>query len=349
MKSIAEKIRPEGPNLEWNELEKIVRTIAKEQKESSLEILNDIFRTATKLAKESPGTLNLKIVSTVLKELRYSFKVFSPYRDIPKITIFGSARVSPKDPNYQLAKEFAEEAVRSNYMIVTGGGPGIMAAGNEGADGKSFGLNIRLPLEQTANRFVSEQSKLIHYKYFFTRKLFLVKLASAFVLFPGGMGTFDELFEILTLLQTGKTNPMPVLLLETKGFAFWKGFREFLEKQVVARDFISQSDLSLFRVAHSATEAMAHIRHFYRVFHSIRYVKDKLVIRLKLQPSPKILTQLNKKFSCLATDGVITLSAPLPEESNEPEYKDLPRLVFKFDRKDYGALRYLLDFVNDEA
>lgn len=335
----------------WEELEGLLHsTIAEHQQKSShLKLLSDIFKAAVKLAKESPGTLNLKIASTVLRELRYSFKMFYPHRFTPKITMFGSARVPPETPLYEFTKAFAAEAVKRKFMIITGGGPGIMAAGNEGAQKGGFGLNIRLPVEQTPNPFIDNEKMLIHYKYFFTRKLFLVKEACAFAFFPGGFGTFDEAFEVLTLLQTGKSTLFPVVLLEPKGFGFWTNFCKFLENDVLKRGYVSESDEALYRVFHSGAEALDHIQLFYRNYHSMRFVKDKLVLRLKQAPSPKVLEQMNSKFGFLAPGGRIELSAPLSEESNEPELKDLARLVMPFDRRDYGSLRRLIDFINQNA
>jgi uncharacterized protein (TIGR00730 family) len=334
---------------QWESLEKLLLSVAKEQKPARLQILGDIFKAVLKLTKESPGTLNLKITSTVLKELRYSFKMFYPHRFTPKITIFGSARVPSDTPLYASARKFAVEAVKRNYMIITGGGPGIMAAGNEGAEKAGFGLNIRLPVEQTANPFIDQKNMLIHYKYFFTRKLFLVKEASAFVFFPGGFGTFDEAFEALTLLQTGKSNIVPVVFFEPKGFGFWEAFHKFVKNDVAARGFISASDESLYRVMNDPEEALDHIDGFYRVYHSMRFVKQEVVLRLNRPLTAPILKKLTQEFGFLSIDGKFKLSEPLPEEDNEPELKALSRLVFPFDRRDFGSLRRLIDFINTNA
>jgi uncharacterized protein (TIGR00730 family) len=332
----------------WEELEEMLRSTVSEhhQKATHLKLLNDIFKAAIKLAKESPGTLNLKIATTVLKEIRYSFKMFYPHRHIPKITMFGSARVPPDAPLYEFSKRFAMEAVKRKFMIITGGGPGIMAAGNEGAEKAGFGLNIKLPVEQTPNPFIDTDGMLINYKYFFTRKLFLVKEACAFAFFPGGFGTFDEAFEVLTLLQTGKSTLFPIVMLEPKGYGFWTSIDKSLRENVLQRGFISESDFSLYHIFHSAEEAMDHIQHFYRNYHSMRFVKNRLVLRLQKPLSQKTLDAMNKKFGFLAPGGKIEASGPLPEESNEPEIKTLPRLVFPFDRRDYGGLRRHIEFIN---
>lgn len=322
-----------------------------QQKPPRLNIISDIFRTAAKLAQDSPGTLNLKIAATTLKELRFSFKIFYPHRFKPKITMFGSARVPPNTPLYDFAKQFAMDSVKHKYMIVTGGGPGIMAAGNEGAELKGgFGLNIRLPVEQEPNPFIDPKSMLIHYKYFFTRKLFLVKEAAAFAFFPGGFGTFDEAFEVLTLLQTGKTNMIPIVMMEPKGFGYWTALTKFCEDVLLKKGFVSESDKSLYHIFHDHQAALAHIDHFYSTYHSMRSVKEQLVIRLKRTLSDKALKEINTRFSkSLAQGKPMVMSEPLPEEQNEPELEGFPRLVFPFDRRDYGTLRRLIDYINDNA
>jgi uncharacterized protein (TIGR00730 family) len=345
-KAAAPKLSAEA---EWKELETLIAGLAKDQKPSRLKMLNDIFRVAVKLAKESPGTLNLKITASVLKELRFSFKMFSTHRGVQKITMFGSARVPPETPLYQFAKDFGEQAVKNNYMVITGGGPGIMAAGNEGAQQQGFGLNIRLPFEQSANPFINSENRLIHYKYFFTRKLFLVKEAAAFAFFPGGFGTFDEAFEVLTLLQTGKTTMIPVVFMEPKGYGFWKSFLEFMDKQVLTRGFISENDKVLYRLFHTPKEALDHFAEFYRVYHSMRFVEEKVVIRLRKPLSQKLLSRIEKEFSRLSKDGNFVVGAALREEGNEPELQNMTRLVFPCDRKDFAGLRSLIDFINKNA
>lgn len=334
-------------NLEWQEIEKQIHSLAADQSPGRRKILADIFRSAVKLTQDSPGTLNLKISSSVLKELRHSFRKFAPYKHIPKITIFGSARVPSDKPLYRLAKSFAAEAVKRNYMIITGGGPGIMAAGNEGAEKYGFGLNIRLPVEQSANQFIDAEKLLINYKYFFTRKLFLVKEAAAFAFFPGGFGTFDEAFEVLTLLQTGKTNMIPVVFIEPKGFGFWEPLVKFMEGVMLKKGFISKEDKALYKVFHSEEKALDYIAHFYRNYHSMRFVGENLVIRIRKQLGAQHLKKANQLFPTLTHLGKIQPSAALPDEHNEPELLELPRLVFPFDRKDFGSLRSLIDFIND--
>jgi len=332
----------------YEALEKLLGSFIEEQKPGRLKVIGEIFKASIRLAKESPGTLNLKITATVLKELRYSFKMFYAHRFTPKITIFGSARVPSGTPLYDQAKGFAMEAVKRKYMIITGGGPGIMAAGNEGAEIKGgFGLNIRLPMEQSANPFIDSERMLIHYKYFFTRKLFLVKEASAFAFFPGGFGTFDEAFEVLTLMQTGKSSLIPVVMVEPKGFGFWSKWKEFMEGPVLSHGFISAADRSLYHIYNSIPEALDHIDRFYHNYHSMRFVKEQAVIRIKKALSETALAKLNQDFGFLSLSGKITASGPLADEANEPELKELPRLVFPSEKKDYGNLRRLIDFLNE--
>ncbi len=339
-----------GTAAEWLELEKKLHSVAREQKPVRLKIFTEIFKVVVRLAQESPGTLNLKIVATVLKELRFSFRMFYPYRTLPKITMFGSARVPSGTPLYELAKKFATDSVERKYMVITGGGPGIMAAGNEGATLLGgFGLNIRLPFEQSANTFIDSNKMLINYKYFFTRKLFLVKEASAFAFFPGGVGTFDEAFEVLTLLQTGKMNPIPVVLVEPPGFGFWTEVLRFMNDVMLKKGFISKEDAYLYKIFHTSEEALNHIDFFYRNYHSLRYVKNNLVIRLKFPVSEAMLRNMNQHFPGLTQHGKITVTAALPEEANEPELMHLPRICFPFDRRDFGSLRRLIDFLNEQA
>ena len=326
------KVDELGP--EWANIEDSLHKLVGEQTPLRRKIISDMFRATIKLARENPGSLNLKISATALKELRFSFKIFRPHRKTPKITMFGSARIAPTDPLYHLAKDFAQKAVLRKYMIITGGGPGIMAAGNEGATPKGgFGLNIKLPFEQSANSFIDPEKGLINYKYFFTRKLFLVKEAWAFVFFPGGFGTFDEAFEALTLLQTGKTNLVPVVFLETENYGYWTELVDFLNRVMLKKGLISGTDSSLYRVCHSAEEALNHFDLFYKNYISTRYVDDKVSIRIKKQLSDKAIEKINMQFKEFFKSGPLHASKALPEEDNEPEIKDLPRLVFTWKKR----------------
>lgn len=351
MKSkIIDKNNTANLGAEWEKLEESLHQMIGEQTPLRRKIISEIFQATIKLAKENPGSLNLKISATALKELRYSFKMFRPHRQTPKITMFGSARIPSTDPLYHLAKEFAHKAVKRKYMVITGGGPGIMAAGNEGATSKGgFGLNIKLPFEQSANSFIDPKNGLINYKYFFTRKLFLVKEAWAFAFFPGGFGTFDEAFEALTLLQTGKTNLVPVVFIETKDYGYWSEVVKFLEKVMLKKGLISAADSHLYKVCHTAEEALDYFDLFYKNYHSTRYVGDLVSIRIKTQLSDSAIEKANQKFKELFKDGKLQASQALPQEENEPEIKHLPRLVFKWTKKDFGTLRHLIDFINEHT
>jgi uncharacterized protein (TIGR00730 family) len=350
LKSKINKNKADELGPEWEKLEESLHQMVGEQTPLRRKIISDIFKATIRLAKENPGSLNLKISATALKELQFSFKMFRPHRHKPKITMFGSARIAQSDPLYQFAKDFAQKAMKRDYMVITGGGPGIMAAGNEGATAKGgFGLNIKLPFEQSHNSFIDPDNGLINYKYFFTRKLFLVKEAWAFAFFPGGFGTFDEAFEALTLLQTGKTNLVPVVFLETKNYGYWSEVVNLLNRVMLKNGLISDSDSSLYRVCHSAEEALDHFDLFYKNYHSTRYVGDLVSIRIKKPLSDKVIKKINVEFKEFLKGGELRTSPPLPEEENEPEIKDLPRLVFKWTKKDFGTLRRLIDFINENT
>jgi len=315
-------------------------------KEPHTKLLKSIFHSFIKLCNEHFGTLNLKITDTTLKELIISFKIFNKYKMMQKITIFGSSRIDKNEKIYSLARSFAKEAVKNEYMVITGGGPGVMEAGNEGAGEKnSFGLNILLPQEQTTNPYIDKNNRLVYYKYFFIRKIFLVKEACAFVFFPGGFGTFDEAFEVLTLIQSGKALPLPVVMIEPIGFGFWDGFNSFIKKYMVKNKFINPFDTSLFYVTNDHVDAINHIKNFYKNFHSIRFVKNKLIIRLKKLMDEKVIDDIRKAYKDILV-GEVFQGRALKEENNEPELKNLPRLILDFNRKDYSRLRSLIDFIN---
>ncbi len=310
-------------------------------------LLREILTTAVKLGLESRDKGDLKLVNNTLKELRYSFKIFSPYRKIKKAIIFGSARSKNTSAEYVMAEDFARKIARKGYMVVTGGGPGVMEAGNKGAGkGRHFALNIRLPFEQKPNPYIDEKDKLINFKYFFTRKLVFVKETDATVLFPGGFGTNDEGFEMLTLIQTGKSKPRPIVLMEPRGSGYWADWKRFIERQLVKNGYIKKDDLSLFYTAKNADDAVRYIEDFYKVYHSIRYVSGLTVLRLNKKISAKTLKLINAKFKDILTGGEIKLSAPTPEEVQKEEYLDLPRLVMDFNLRDYGRLMELIRMIN---
>ncbi|MDD5669249.1 MAG: TIGR00730 family Rossman fold protein [Candidatus Omnitrophica bacterium] len=310
-------------------------------------VLREILTTAVKLGIESNDKGDLKLVNNALKELRYSFKIFSPYRDAKKVIIFGSARSKKTSGEYKMAEEFSGKLTEKGYMIVTGGGPGVMEAGNKGAKtGKEFALNIRLPFEQKTNPYIQEKDKIIYFKYFFTRKLIFVKETDATALFPGGFGTQDEGFEMITLIQTGKSRPRPVVLMEPKGSTYWTQWMHFINKQLVKKGYIKKDDLSLFYIARTVDEGIKYIEDFYRVYHSIRYVSGLTVLRLNKDISGKTLKLINKKFKDILTDGEIKISPPTDKEIQGEEYLSLPRIAMHFNMRDYGRLFEMIRIIN---
>lgn len=312
-------------------------------------LLEEIITTAVKLGIESKDKGDLKLVNNTLKELRYSFRIFSPYRKIKKVIIFGSARSSITSAEYKMAEDFAKKLSEKGYMIVTGGGPGVMEAGNRGAaGGQDFALNIRLPFEQKPNPYIDEKEKLINFKYFFTRKLIFVKETDATALFPGGFGTNDEGFEMITLIQTGKSKPRPVVLMEPKGSTYWTDWLRFIKKQLLKNGFINKEDFSLFYLAKTNEAAIKYIENFYRVYHSIRYVSGLTVIRLNKKISDKTLALINKKFKDILTRGEISFSAPVAEEIQKNEYVDLPRLIMSYNMRNYGRLCEMINIINKD-
>jgi uncharacterized protein (TIGR00730 family) len=303
-----------------------------------------------RLAGDDADRLDLKITNSALKEMRQAFRLFAPYRDIPKVTIFGSARTSPDDPLYEQTRALASTLANQGWMVVTGAGPGIMAAGVEGAGPESsIGVNIRLPFEQGVNAFLATDDKLVEMKYFFTRKLMLMKESAGFAVLPGGFGTLDEAFELLTLLQTGKAAPAPIVLLEIPGGSYWKAWERFLVEEVLARGLISEHDFSLFRVTDDVAAACDEIVGFYANYHSIRFVGDLLVVRLRHAPDDALLEKINADFADITTRGGIERSEPLPAEVSSNDHLELPRVAFHFDRLNYGRLRQLIDVLNGRA
>jgi len=315
--------------------------------ERNADILADMQDSIDKLQRDGAARGDLKILARTMKELRYAFKVFTPYRSRRKVTVFGSARTRPEHPAYVQAVEFGRAMSEAEWMVVTGAAAGIMEAGHVGAGREnSMGLNIMLPFEQFSNEVIAGDEKLVHMKYFFTRKLMFVKECDALVCLPGGFGTLDEALEVLTLLQTGKRDLAPVVLLDYPGGSYWKTFHQFVESQVLAGGMISPEDFSLYKVTDSCEVAVKECIDFFRVYHSMRYVKDKLVFRLNQPLSEATLQQINTEFASVLADGVFEQRAALPEESDEPELADLSRLVFSFNRFNLGRLRELVNLIN---
>lgn len=308
----------------------------------------DIITTALKLVDEGASTSDSKIASNALKEMRYSYKVFSGYRGVRKVTIFGSARTQANHPNYKLARDVSRRLRKAGFMLISGAGPGIMEAGLAGAGREySFGVNIRLPFEQKASSIIDGDPKLINYKYFFIRKLFFVRETDAVVIFPGGFGTLDEMFELLTLAQTGKCHPLPIVLCDYPQGTYWKSMVRLLKKEFLGNGTISKEDFNLFRVTDNPAEACQEVLHFFRNYHSSRYVRGRLVIRVRRPVTPSLLEKLNDRYRSLITEGRIEASEAHPDESDEPELAALPRISFKFNRFGFGSLRCLINDLND--
>jgi uncharacterized protein (TIGR00730 family) len=311
------------------------------------DLIAEIITTALKLHRDAADRGDLKLLNTALKEMRYSMLVFSRHREIPKVTIFGSARTLPDHPNYRMATEFARiMATDRNWGVITGAGPGIMQAGNAGAGMEaSFGVNIRLPFEADANPHI-ENDRLINFKYFFTRKLGFVKESHAFALFPGGFGTMDETFELLTLVQTGKSDLHPVVLLETPGGVYWDAWKQFVTDHLIENGMITPEDTNLFTITQDPVEAADEICRFYANYQSQRYVKGILVLRLNEAPAPEVIERLNDEYADIVVDGRIEAIEPTEAEVADDDALDAARVALHFDRRSFGRLRAMIDDLN---
>jgi uncharacterized protein (TIGR00730 family) len=303
--------------------------------------------TALKIGQETDYLADLKLINRTLKEMRDTTRVFSPYRDRKKVTIFGSARTEPQDEMYRKCVLFSRMLADKGYMIITGGGPGIMQAGNEGAGSEnSFAVNIRLPFEQKPNPVMYRNPRLVTYRYFFNRKVAFVKEAAAVAVFPGGFGTLDEAMEVFTLVQTGKTSPKPLILVDD-GDGYWERFFNFVKKSLLVKGFISGEDFSLFAITKDVNEAIAVIDTFYRNYHSLRFIQDRLVIRLNKELTPDQIATLQDEFSELIGPGDgIRCCGLFPEEQDEPDLAALPRISFLFDHHHYGLLIAFINRIN---
>lgn len=329
--------------------EEVLDWLEKARASGSEELVAEMLQTVLKLVSDGTSRGDLKVLNRTLKELRYAFKIFAPFRNTRKTSIFGSGRILDDDPYYLMAREFAAKLAADGFMVITGAGEGIMRAGNEGAGReKSFGVNIHLPFEQKPNRFIRRDAKLLNFHFFFTRKLIFVKETDAVAIFPGGFGTHDEAIEILTLMQTGKTQLIPMVLLDLPGEAYWGGWHDFVRTRMLARGYISEQDLSLFKILTNTEAAVREIRGFYRNFHSYRFVDQDLVIRVVNPPTAELLGHLNESFRDILYGGAITETGPLPEEFNEPETFNFHRMLVPFNRRDYGRLRQMIDSINVE-
>jgi uncharacterized protein (TIGR00730 family) len=304
--------------------------------------------TADKLIKDQANRGDVKLLSTALKELRYAFKVFAPFKQRRKVTVFGSARLPADHPAYVQAVEFGRRMAEAGYMVITGAASGIMEAGHEGAGRESsIGVNILLPFEQHANAVIAGDAKLMHLKYFFTRKLLFVKESDGIALFPGGFGTQDECFEVLTLVQTGKSHLFPIVMLDAPGGDYWTLWLRYINDVLLKRELISPADMALFKVTDSVDAAVAEILGFYRVYHSMRYVDGELVLRLQHVLSGELLERIRTEYADILVAGTFEQTGALAAEAGEAQLAQLPRLRFRFDRHNLGRLRMLIDTINE--
>ena len=311
------------------------------------DLVGDIILQALKILNDVEGRGDVRVIATAVRELRYAFKLFAPWAGTRKVTVFGSARTAPSKQEYLQAVDFSRRIADSGWMIITGAGPGIMQAGHEGAGPeRSFGANIRLPWEQSANPIIQDDKKLITFKYFFTRKLTFVRHSDAIVLFPGGFGTLDEGYEALTLMQTGKAKLMPLVLMDRPGGAYWKTWDKHVREHLLRNGLISPDDLNLYHITDNCEEAVKFITRFYRNYHSMRFVRDLLVIRLQHRPAQSAVEGLNEDFADIIAAGRIETMEATPEEREDHQFPNLPRLGFEFNKRDYGRLRELLDVLN---
>lgn len=312
------------------------------------DLVVEMMITALKIGRDNTGMADLKLFNRSLKEMRRANRVFKSFRHVRKISVFGSARTTPDEVSFQRAEEFSRKMAQRDYMVITGAGEGIMGAAQLGAGREnSFGLNIRLPFEQSANETILGDSKLLMFNYFFTRKLSFMKESDAFALFPGGFGTMDEGFEALTLIQTGKAAIMPVVMIDDPGGGYWDHWAQFVQSGLMSRGLISPEDESLYFITEDLDEAVAHVMHFYRCFHSYRFVKGRTVFRLKKLLTPAAIDQLNTDFADLLAEGRLERSAALPEEANEESILHLPRLVGTLVNARFGRWRQLIDAINN--
>ena len=313
------------------------------------ELIAEMMQSVLKLTEDGASRGDLKILNRAFKELRHAFKIFAPYRSVRKVSIFGSTRVEEEDPYYQLAVQLGRRLADEGFMVITGAGEGIMQAGHEGAGKKhSFGVNIQLPFVQKPNRFIRDDPKLMTFHFFFTRKLIFVKEADAVVFFPGGFGTHDEAIEALTLAQTGKSQVVPVIMIDLPGKGYWKDWEEFVMRRLLQQGFISEQDLSFFKIVEGSEAVIQEIKKFYSNYHSYRFVKQDLVIRLLHPPTTALIETLNRDFRDILSVHQVKQTEALPEESDDPETLHLHRLLVPFNRKDFGRLRQMIDIINEQ-
>ena len=331
-----------------NELDQELLKLLERVDPADHEYVIELMVSALRLSREDVDRGELKMVSAAVKEFRYSFAVFAPYEHIRKCTVYGSARTKAGDPAYVCAHDFAEAIAARDWMVITGAGPGIMEAAHEGAGAeKSFGVNIVLPFEADANKVIADDPKLINFKYFFTRKVMFVKESHGYVMLPGGFGTMDEAFELLTLIQTGKSTPAPIVLLDPPGGTYWKHWKQFVEVELLEGGLIAPDDLALVMVTDSIDAAVEEICRFYRTYHSIRFVGSRLVLRLHREIGDEELAQLNEQFGHVVAKGEINRIDATEAEIRDDDHIELHRLAFRFDRRSWAGVRRMIDALND--
>jgi uncharacterized protein (TIGR00730 family) len=327
--------------------EEVAALVEKVSEPADADLIFEIVASALRLATDAADRGDLKIANAALKEMRHAFHVFAPYRSARKVAIFGSARTQPEDPLYVQTRELAAAMAALDWMVVTGAGPGIMEAGIEGAGAENaFGVSIQLPFETTTSQFIADDPKLINFRYFFTRKLEFIKESDAFVLLPGGYGTLDEAFELLTLLQTGKAQPAPVVMLDVPGGTYWQRWGTFVAEELEQTRYVSPDDRRLYCITDSVRTTVDEILDFYTNYHSQRFVKGRLVLRMRTAPSDTELVTLNRDFADIVTGGEIDVITATAEEIADDDHVDLARLAFRFDRHGWARLRMLIDRLN---
>ncbi len=314
---------------------------------SDIRQLNRFITTVTELVSGPSSSLDIKIASAAIEEMSRAFTMFAPYRDVRKVSIFGSARTTADSPIYALTAATAKALAENNFMVVTGAGPGIMEAGMVGAGvEKSIGVSIRLPFESGANSVIAGDDKYVSMRYFFTRKLMLVKESHAFLCMPGGFGTLDETFELLTLAQTAKSVPVPIVFLEVPGQPFWTPLMKVLEPLLLDHGLISESDTSLYTITDNIEDAVKEITNFYANYHSIRFVNDVLYIRLQRSVPTEGFSEIARRCAALASDGVIEQTTATAEEIHDNDVPEMPRVSLRYAAKGFADLRELIDALN---
>jgi len=340
------------PNNKYDSIDEVLEEVRRIYETSDDDLKSILYReilvNSLKVKRDELGTLDLKLINRALSEVRYAARVFKPYRASRKVSIFGSARTPEDDPRYQMAVEFARLLAEDDFMVITGAADGIMKAGNVGAGAESsFGVNILLPFEQSANEVIGDDPKLITFKYFFTRKLFFLMEAHAIALFPGGFGTHDEGFETLTLIQTGKAPPMPLLLMELPDETYWESYDLFIREQLLKRGLIAKEDRSLYRICKSAEEGVEWVTQFYSTYHSMRLVRNRLVVRLEKALTDEAMETLAGEFEDVIQKGTLHRTKPLQDEQNEPDLWGRPRIIFNYDQQSPSRLIQMIHRINE--